>query len=95
MSKPDFCLCENNGADHLHSNCKADQHLCFCYTDSTIPLLPKFQASSQLLAHLLLTSVEPFAVEAACVIISQIVLLQSGNAVILFSKLFRFCSTAV
>ena len=41
MRKPDFCLCENKTADQLSSNCKADQHLCFCYTDSTIPLLPK------------------------------------------------------
>ena len=41
MRKTDFGLCENKGADQLHSNCKADQSLCFCYTDSTISLLPK------------------------------------------------------
>ena len=37
------CLCENNGADQLCSNCTADQHLCFRYTDSTIPplVIPK------------------------------------------------------
>ena len=29
VRKPDFCLCENKGADQL-----ADQRLCFCYTDS-------------------------------------------------------------
>ena len=40
MRKLDFCLCENKGADQLCSNCTADQHLCFRYTDSTIPLLP-------------------------------------------------------
>ena len=28
------------------SNCEADQRLCFCYTDSTIPLLSKFKISS-------------------------------------------------
>ena len=40
MRKPDFCLCENKGADQLRSNCEADQCLCFRYTDSTIsPLL--------------------------------------------------------
>ena len=40
MRKPDFCLCENKGADQLRSNCEADQRLCFRYTDSTIsPLL--------------------------------------------------------
>ena len=36
-----FCLCENKDADQLcsNSNCTADQHLCFCYTESTTPLL--------------------------------------------------------
>ena len=28
------------------SNCAADQRLCFRYTDSTIPLLPKSEISS-------------------------------------------------
>ena len=32
---------ENKGADQLRSNCEADQRLCFRYSDSTIPLLPK------------------------------------------------------
>ena len=27
MRKPDFCLCENKGADQLHSNCEADLRL--------------------------------------------------------------------
>ena len=31
------------------SNREADQRLCFRYTDTAIPLLPKFQASSHLL----------------------------------------------
>ena len=39
MRKPEFCLCENKGADQLCSNCTADQRLCFRYTDSAIPLL--------------------------------------------------------
>ena len=39
VRKPDFCLCENKGADQLRSNCEADQRLCFRYSDSTIPLL--------------------------------------------------------
>ena len=34
-------ICENKGADQLHSNCEADQCLCFRYTDSTISLLLK------------------------------------------------------
>ena len=48
MRKPDFCLGKNKGADQLRGNCEADQHLCFRYSDSTIPLLPKseIQASS-------------------------------------------------
>ena len=47
MRKPDFCLCENKGADQLCSNCTADQRLCFCYnSDSTIPLLSKSKISS-------------------------------------------------
>ena len=50
VRKPDFCLCENKGADKLRSNCEADQYLCFHYIDSTISILnPKFQASSLLL----------------------------------------------
>ena len=39
MRKPTICICANRGADQLRSNCEADQHLCFCYMDSTIPLL--------------------------------------------------------
>ena len=52
MRKPDFCLCENKGADQLCSydqlcsNCTADQRLCFLYSDSTIHLPPKSEISS-------------------------------------------------
>ena len=42
---PTICICENKGADQLCSYCTADQHLCFRYTDSTIPLLPKSKIS--------------------------------------------------
>ena len=45
MRKPDFCICENKDADQLHGNREADQRLCFCYKDSTIPLLPKSEIS--------------------------------------------------
>ena len=38
--------CENKGADQLHSNCKADHAFVFCYTDSTISLLPVSEISS-------------------------------------------------
>ena len=44
--KPFFCICQNKGADQLRSNCTADQRLCFCNTDSTIPLLPKYKIST-------------------------------------------------
>ena len=43
MGKPTICIGENKGADQLRSNCKADQRLCFRYTNSTIPLLSKFK----------------------------------------------------
>ena len=42
MRKPDFCLYENKGADQL---CSYNQRLCFRYTDSTTPLLPKSEIS--------------------------------------------------
>ena len=38
VRKPFFCICENKDAEQLR---KADQRLCFCYKDSTIPLLPE------------------------------------------------------
>ena len=41
MRKPTFCICENKDADQLPGNREADQRLCFRYTESTIPLLPK------------------------------------------------------
>ena len=52
MRKAAFCICVNKGADQLHGadqlqgNHAADQHLCFRYTYSTIPLLPKSEISS-------------------------------------------------
>ena len=46
MRKPAFCNCENKDADQLRGNREADQRLCFRYTDSTIPLLPKSEISS-------------------------------------------------
>ena len=46
MRKPAFCICENKDADQLRGNREADQRLCFCYIDSTIPLLPRSEISS-------------------------------------------------
>ena len=44
--KPAFCICENKDADQLHGSRAADQHLCFSYIDSTIPLLSRSKISS-------------------------------------------------
>ena len=46
VRKPAFCICENKDADQLRGDREADQRLCFCYTDSKIPLLPKTEISS-------------------------------------------------
>ena len=43
MRKPTICICENKDVDQLRGNREADQRLCFRYTDSTIPLLPKYK----------------------------------------------------
>ena len=48
MRKPTICIYENKDADQLHGNSKADQCLCFCYADSTIPVLSKSKISSLL-----------------------------------------------
>ena len=44
--KPTICIGENKDADQLRGNREADQRLCFRYSDSTIPLLRKFEISS-------------------------------------------------
>ena len=46
VRKPDFCLCENKGADQLCRNCTADQGLCFRYMDNMFPFLLKYKISS-------------------------------------------------
>ena len=46
MRKPDFSICKNKDADQLRGNREADQHLCFRYTDGTIPLLSESEISS-------------------------------------------------
>ena len=46
VRKPAFCICENKDADQLRGNREADQRLCFRYTGSTTPLLPKYEISS-------------------------------------------------
>ena len=45
MGKPTICICENKGADQLRGNREADQRLCFRYSDTTFPLLPKSEIS--------------------------------------------------
>ena len=46
VSSENLCICENKGTDQLRGYCTADQRLCCCYLDSTIPLLPKSKLSS-------------------------------------------------
>ena len=46
MRKPTFCIYKNKDADQLRGHRKADQGLCFCYIDGTIPLLAKSKISS-------------------------------------------------
>ena len=43
MGKPTICIGENKDTDIYR---EADQRLCFRYSDSTIPLLPKSEISS-------------------------------------------------
>ena len=43
MGKPTIYIGENKDADQLHGNREADRRHCFRYTDSTIPLLPKYE----------------------------------------------------
>ena len=46
MRQPAFYICKNKDRDQLRGNREADQRLCFHYTDSTTPLLPKCKISS-------------------------------------------------
>ena len=46
MRKPTIFIGENKDADQLCGNRKADQRLCFRYTDSTLPLLLKYEILS-------------------------------------------------
>ena len=45
MGKSTICIGENKGADQLRGNREADQHLCFLYSDSTVPFLLKSEIS--------------------------------------------------
>ena len=46
MRKPYFSICKYKYADQLRGDREADQRLCFRYTDSAIPLIPKYEISS-------------------------------------------------
>ena len=43
MRKTTICMCENEGEAQPRGNREADQRLCFLFTDSTFPLLPKYK----------------------------------------------------
>ena len=51
MRKPTIYIWENKDADQLHGDREADQRLCFCYTDSTCPLLLKSERAGLICAH--------------------------------------------
>ena len=53
MGEITFCISKNKGADQFQSNSVADQHICLCYMDSTIPLFSKFKISSFLTSPVL------------------------------------------
>ena len=61
------------------SNCTADQHHCFCYTDSTslIFLYPKFHCTGQFLLYLVGNPEEQFS----CVATYMIQLKQHGQII--------------
>ena len=67
MRKPAFCICENKDADQLRGNREADQRLCFCYIDSTMPA-----ASTSLIQNF-----KPLAIFCGCT--AQFVSDQVGN----------------
>ena len=46
MRNTAFCICENKDADQLRGDRAADQRLCCRYTDTTIPILHKYEISS-------------------------------------------------
>ena len=46
MRNPAFCICKNKDADQLRGDREADQRLCCRYTDTTIPILHKYEISS-------------------------------------------------
>ena len=46
MRNPAFCICENKDPDQLRGDREADQRLCCRYTDTTIPILHKYEISS-------------------------------------------------
>ena len=45
MGKPTICIGEYKDADQLRGDREADQHLCFRYSESTVPLLLKSEIS--------------------------------------------------
>ena len=56
VRKRTFCIYENKDADQFRGNHEADQHLCFRYMDSTIPILPKS----------LISRIKPLAILCGC-----------------------------
>ena len=45
LRKPDFFICKNKDIGQLRGNYTADQHICFGFLDTAIPVLPKPEIS--------------------------------------------------
>ena len=80
MREPTFCICDNKGTDQLPGNRKADQHLCSCYRNSSVPLLSKIQ------------NFQPMASFYACTAWFILDLLRN-HTVVFFMTLLIFIST--
>ena len=76
MRKPAFCICENKNADQLRGNREAEQRLCFRYSGSTIPLLPKSEiiycgCTARFMSDLVGNPEDRFSYDAAQLIYNQ------------------------
>ena len=66
MRKPTTCICKNKGADQLRSNSEPEQHLCFRYKGSTIPLHMYFKDSKFPVSRHLLSLYSSVCVDSVC-----------------------------
>ena len=82
LRKPDFCICENKGANQLCSNCTADQRLCFFATrlvqfffylsQNFKPLACFCVCTDRSMLHLVVNPVDQFSRVAAHIILNKV-----------------------